>query len=48
MPELTTAQELGKYRAELLNAKIPADVADDLVRIAAREITENEGLRVSA
>lgn len=42
----TTADYLGRYRKELLEQGIPAEVADALVRDAAHDLVGSDGLRV--
>ena len=44
----TTARALGKFRTELLDSGVPADLADDIVRDAARVIVADDGLGVEA
>lgn len=46
MSDLTTAGALGQYRRDLLAEGVDHDLADDLVRDAARSI-HRDGLRVS-
>jgi hypothetical protein len=44
VPAQTTAQSLIEYRAELRGGGIDHDLANDLVREAARVIVANDGL----
>lgn len=46
MDDYTTARYLGGYRKELLEQGIPDEVADALVRDAAHNLVDNDGLRV--
>ena len=46
MSSKTTAQILGRFRKELIEESVPAELADKLVLDAGHAIVENDGLGV--
>lgn len=47
-PQRTTADELGRFRKELIENEIPDEVADVIVLHAAKDTISNSGWSVKA